>query len=976
MAVKDPTQIGNVGQFFGLRTDAPASKCPANYSPDCSDMIFSVGGTATRNPFKKVLSLPAQIVWRKEFTCKDGSVQVLALDINGVLYLVAPGGTTTILDRVAPGSTVSSVTAYGKEWMSFLNAQGGSDAPRQWDGKNLYRVSQGGPGAPPTVSNLTIPASSVASGSRVANEVTIVTVTPHSLLKGYLATLSNIDSFIQNITSLVIDNETLPNVATVTTPSPHGFVPGNEVAINNIQPITVGGSITAWSRADNVVTATTATNHGLVAGTSVLVELNSDGFGPVIVLSVPSLNTFTYSNSGGNGTGTAGSVQLPWPLDSGTLFTVAAVPTPSTFQFSISFVDGTWTTGSIGFDWDGAFYVEAVLSPTSFKYRQVGPNATITSGMGLVTPTGQIPAGDHLVCQHFLTKTGYLTAPSPYVRFTASGGQYVKVDNLAIGPANTQARVLSFTGANGSTFFVLLIPGQVNGLQISTSTVINDNTSTSAVLDFSDLTLLSASGINIPGNNLFDQVALNLPRGVRWYEDRLYWIGEKNTVVGFLNLDMAGGTLTGSTAPLGWTLTGTAGIVQEGFMPVLAGTGTISQPAATTLTGTAIIQPLLNYSIRAWLTVGSIVATLSSASTGFTSTATLAAGPGYVTANFSAPMPSAIPEDLVLTLVLTGATLRDVQLIFADNPNRNPIARGSYVQNPEAYDALTGNIGPNDDNSELRAIFVLQESLYFITENRLYSVQQIGNSEPSSWDPTQISDKCGAFHAESVVTGKGWAAWAGSDGAFWFGGGIPDKVSATITPTWRGVTNVTNVYDDSDAERVYFGTVGALNSRSMLVYDYHEVGLGGAGKWCPWNRPSNWISDSAQGTTFVFGSNFYQLSTAVGTDDDDLGSIAGYYTFAPFGVTALKKTFDYQGFRIAGTGVLTPFLYSATLTNLTKALNGQELSTLDDTVAEWPQNTNGRLLFIKLGQAGVQYELEDVTVIYQIDPNAPISGNR
>jgi len=906
-------------------------------------------------------------------------MQILALDNTGALYVVSPTAAPVQIDQIAPGSTVSSVTAYGKEWMAFLNPSGGSDAPRQWDGKNLYRVSQGGPGAPPTVSNLTIPASNIASGIRTGNEVTIDTETPHQLLQGYLATLSNVDAFIQDITSIVIDNETLPNVATVTTPAAHGFIPGNEVAVNDVQPITVGGSITAWTRADNVVTATTATDHHLTAGTSVLVELNTDGFGPVIILSVPSSNTFTYSNSGGNGTGTAGSVQLPWPFDSGTLFTITAVPTPTTFQFTISFDDGTWTTGSIGFDWDGAFYVEAVISPTSFKYRQVGPNASITSGMGIVTPTGQIPAGDHLVCQHFITKTGFLTAPSPPVRFTASGGQYIQVSNLAIGPANVQGRALSFTGANGSTFFVLLIPAQVNGLQISTATVINDNTSTSAVLDFSDLTLLSASGIDIPGNNLFEQVALNLPRGVRWYEDRLFWIGEKNTVQGLLNMDFAGGTLSGSTAPLGWTvLSGPPGVQQVGIMPALIGTGTIQQLAATTYQGEAIIRPLLNYSIRAWMTTGSVIAQLSSQSTGYVSVAGINASGqfGYVSANFSLPAPAVIPADLEFSLILDNATIRDVQIIFADNPNRNPIARASYVQNPEAYDSDTGNIGPNDDNSELRAIFKLQESIYFLTANSLYATQQVGNSEPSSWDVTQVADKCGAFHAEAVVTGKGWAAWGGSVGAFWFGGGVPDKVSAIITPTWKNVATLTNVFNDSTAERVYFGTVNAAGVKSMLVYDYHEVGLQGPGKWCPWNRPANWIGNSSGGTVFVFGTFFYQLSATSGVADDDLGSVGGYYTFAPIGTSMLKKTYDYQGFRISGSGVLTPFLYSATLSTLTKTLAGQELSTLQDTVAEWPQNTNGRLLFIKLGQPGVQYQLEDVTVIYQSDPNAPISGNR
>lgn len=966
-------------QFLGLRTDTPASKLSPDYSPDCSDDVFSVGGFSTRPPFLAQLSLPNEAVWRKEFTAKDGTEQILALDITGALYIVN-GGVPTLIDNVAPGSSVSSVTAYGREYMSFFIDGEGSDAPRQWDGKKLYRVSQGGPGAAPTVTNVSIPASGIASGSRVSNEVTIVTSSPHGLKKGYLVTIAGLDAQIQSITSIVIDNDTLPGVATITTPAPHGLVPGNSISISGIQQIAPGGGhLVSWARVDTVVTVTMSAAHDLTPGTSVSVELGNDGFGPAIIDTVPSPTTFTFTNSGGNDSGTTGDVFLPWPFDPDTLFNIQATPTTTTFQIALNFVTSTWTTGFLSFNWNGQFYVESVLSATSFTYRQLGPDASFVSGAGTVTPTGQMAAGDHLVCQHFITDTGFITAPSPSFRFTASGGQYVQVDNLAIGPANVTGRILSFTGANGSAFAILLVPAQVNGQQISTSTVVNDNTSTSVIIDFADTTLLSAAAtrIDVPGNNLFQQVALNLPRGVDWYFDRLFWIGEKNTVIGFLNMDMAGGNLSGSPLPLGWTTTGSLAVTQLGFMPVLSGTGTISQPADVTLRGDAIIQQNLNYSLRAWTAgEGSVTATLSSASAGFTSTATLPPGSGYVTANFSAVMPANIQDDLTFTVTLTSATIRDMQLIFADNPNRNPIARASYLKNPEAFDALTGNIGPNDDNSELRAIFVLQESLYFITENRLYSVQQIGNSEPSSWDPLQVSDKCGTFNANSLVTGKGWAAWGGELGAFWFAGAIPQKVSAIIAPTWRNIANVQAVFDDPDFERVYFGVTSKAGVKSMLVYDYHEVYLGGSGKWCPWNRPLNWACDSSTGPLFLFGSKFYSLSTGTGVADDDLGPIGGYYVFSPVGSSMLRKLYDYMGLQISGSGVMTPFLYSQSLSNLTKTLKAQELSTLQDIVAEWPINLTGRLLFLKLGQPGVQFSLDNAAVMFGNDPNAQISGVR
>jgi hypothetical protein len=114
----------------------------------------------------------------------------------------------------------------------------------------------------------------------------------------------------------------------------------------------------------------------------------------------------------------------------------------------------------------------------------------------------------------------------------------------------------------------------------------------------------------------------------------------------------------------------------------------------------------------------------------------------------------------------------------------------------------------------------------------------------------------------------------------------------------------------------------------------------------------------------------------VGIADDDLGDIGGYYTFSPFGASMFKKNYSYMGLRIAGAGVLTPFVYAKSLATLTQTLRAQDLSKLTDTIAEWPENVTGRLLFLKLGQPGVQFSLEDVTSVFQDDPNSPISGVR
>ena len=1113
-------QVANIGQFWGLRTDCPSSKCPPQWSPDCSDLVFTKDGVSTRPPFRALLTLPAEVVWRKEFACKNGSVQILALDINGVLYSIAQDGTFSQIGSVAPGSSCCSVTAYGREYMAFFIGGEPSDAPLQWDGTYLTRVSQGGPGAAPVVTNYTIPPSNLIAGSastainvtsaqpvdqvtvqitsgedqeptygpgggggyqppqyetyytsllyttsaahglvagesviiagntlynfaaasvtevpstttfkvayqtmdptpgtggtvtptaplliRLNNQVTAATSSPHNLRRGYQVAIAGVPD--QNIgggvSSIVIDNTANPGLAHITTTAPHGLAPNEYVTLSNVTNVQVGGGIASGFVVEGITTLTMNTPHNLQVGANIIVVAATGGGGlgpplPWVVSSVASPTVFSYGFPNTNNTTvSSGTVTLVWPGNQGDneSFVVQSVDSPNSFFVQLSYSNGTWTSGTLTFAWNGTFYVTSVPSATTFTYKQTGPDLVLETGTGTVTPKGQLAAGDHLICQHFINRNGSITAPSPYARFTASGGTYISVQQMAIGPPNVVGRIISLTGASGSKFFLMTIPAQVAGLQVSTSTLVQDNVTTSAIFDVADVTLLSQQGIDIPGNNLFEQIVLNTPKGVAWYADRLFWIGEKNVVENFLNLGFDGGTLSGSTLPLGWTATGNPVVTQVGVIPALVVTGpdagTISQSASTDFQGTAIIQPNLAYALRFWIKgssskVGAFTATLSSASTGFTSAASynLSAltADGYVTADFSARMPASTPSDLLLTLSISGlasgatVTYRDVQIVYADNPNRSILARASYVQNPEAYDYETGNIGPNNDSTEIRAMFVLQESLHFLTAQKLYYTQNIGNSEPSSWDPVEVSDKCGAFNSNSAVAGKGWGAWGGPNGSFWYTGGIPTKTTKEIIPTWRKVQTITNIYDDPDFERVYFGVV--INGvKSQLVYDYHEYGIDGVYKWCPWQRPVDWTCSSAAGTVFVIGSTFYGLDTSPGVSDDNLGAIGGYITFAPIGVSMADKQYDYMGLRIYGTGVMTPFLYNTTLTQIPRTLKIQSLETLLDTIAEWPTlNITGRLLYLKLGQPGVQFSLEDATFVYQNNPNGAYSGVR
>lgn len=1051
MAVE--AKVASVSEFLGLRTDTPPSNCPQNYSSDCSDLVFYPRGMDTRNPFRRDITFPAEIVYRKEFLAKNGTKQILALSVTGALYVVHQDGTFTQIDSVTPGSKVNSITAYGREYMSFFNDGGGCDAPRQWDGNKLYRVSQGGPGASAIFSAAAIvgdtyPIASITQPAAHSQGFSyfLQSTGPGSTAAGTTATVYYQDSTIAGpdmdlvnafnsgfpvyvrasftgvpvpqgpytvlVTSIgdaqppgqprsfyYFTYELPTSAATFYAGSGHaGYtanyqrtlatltttVPVPSLEVDNVASIS-GTSVTDYDGNITVTQTPTSgdlqiTQSSLTGGTALYHYSVLTGVPPTAGQLVTIIGTL---NANGSLNGSNLTITSASGGSSGT-FTVAGFTAPD-FPTVVENGDGQTAGTVFAFD-PGAAAVGSVVNPIHGN----STGGTLTFGGSSAT----IASGTRLGVVFFITDTDLTTAPSPIYKFTIPANtNAIAYTGLPIGPPNVKARGMAFTGANGGNFFFLPIVPQVNGTVLGTSTVVNDNTTTSGIVQFTDLALFGGIAIDIPGNNLFEQVALNLPRGVNWYADRMLWIGEKNTVTGFQNMGMDGGTLSGSTSPLGWF--GGSGVIQQvGIMPAYVvtgpGMGQISQSAYQTAAGVNIILPKLKYSLRFWMQgsgskTGQLQAVIYS-TTGFSSHAIFNLSDlttdGYYTVDFDNAMPDSIPGDLALSIAFTGlpagqtATTRDYQMIYADNPNRNPLARFSYVQNPEAYDSLTGNSGPNDDSTELRATAVLQENLYFITEKGQYSIQQIGNTEPSSWDPQQISDKCGAFNSNSTVTGKGWIAWAGPEGTFWFGGGLPEKISAIIAPTWRQVASVTNVFNDSNAERVYFGTIDGEGNKKPMVYDYHEIALGGAGKWCPWNRPVGWISSSATRPVFTIGAKFFHLDTVKGIADDDLGPIGGYYLFAPIASSMTRKIFSYMGLEISGTGILTPFVYTKTPQNLTQTLSAQDLAALVDIVAEWRESLMGRLLYLKIGQPGVQFSLQNFATVYQPDPNQPITGVR
>lgn len=811
-----PAQVA-LTVFGGLVTDTAASNLPEGVSPDCVDQQFGPGYTGSRPVLSKVFGSSfgsVGVTYGKSYVDPTGVIRNLYLDSSGVLRVepvsTSPGTYSTLATLPTKGTLAKSITAFGREYIAISDGYAGQEVPLQYDGTNLDRVTQDGPGAPPNVANTIIPATAITGSVRSSNTVTQTTGTAHGLSVGYLAQIGNIPPTTVGtaITSIVIDNVDMPGVATITTSSAHGLAPENFVTLSGISNVVVGTGISAISRQGQVVTCQTSSPHNLSIGALVTIDLVTDSTfnASFVVQQVLDTMAFTYIQADTDATSSGGVVRLNWPFpatETPSFFEVTACPSTTSFQVAISYGDGTWTNGSVSFSWSGTFYVASVPSATTFTYKQYGPDATDSSGSGTCTPTGQISPGVHQVQVAFLTRQDYITRPSPPLSFIANGGQYLTVSNIPIGPSNVVARILMFTGADGQQFFYIPVPGQVNGQQVSTATQINDNTTTSIVIDFGDVTLFSSIGINTPGNNLPAQIILDSALDFAFYNSRLVALGMRNTVQNFLNLGFDGGWLSGTpTVPLGWN-GGSDGALTTGHFGKgwQTGTNPLTQSAYLDAYGAPILTPNTKYTARAWLSgSGSVTVTISSVTSAFTATATLtASAEAWVQADFSAVMPASIPTDMIIGITGTGVVVDEISIIYQDTPFIDRALYGSYTDNPEAFDGVSGKFGPSEDQRKVMGCGIIRETLYLLTEDpsgRLHACPANGVTEPVGWQVSEIAADCGLLsifgitqsQADDATAGGGeeWFAWASSSGARIFSGDQPWKISQEIQPNWTG----------------------------------------------------------------------------------------------------------------------------------------------------------------------------------------------
>lgn len=533
------------------------------------------------------------------------------------------------------------------------------------------------------------------------------------------------------------------------------------------------------------------------------------------------------------------------------------------------------------------------------------------SGNGTVTNAGSIVAGVHEVSVIFGTRSGYLTAPAASVSWNAAGGKRAVLSSIPTGPPNVTQRIICFTASGGASFFYSTGDPTV----FSSAMIINDNSTTSVTIDFSDTILLE--GINVDA--LFNLIELGECSGVTAYNSRLFWWGERNKLNanggnGFTNLTFDGG-FGGSVNnfPLGWDPDptnfaggglGNAAVFGQAYNIIGDGShairGLITQSAVQDSFSNPIISANIAYSVRVRVardplglafTQGVLHIHLFSTSasidigldiTASALTTSFVEYTGVLTAGLAS-----IPSDLLLRVYMDGTptfgadlNVDNIEIYPTLEPFNSTLIRCSKVEDPESFDGVTGILQPSPQNGQLvRCCYVLRNLLRIVKDSSLFVTMDDGTNEPDQWEVQEVSSKVGTLSARGVGLGDEWAVVVGRSGAWLDDGGAfteDKKLSREIQPTWDSINwslgYLVDVKVDTQRKRIYIAVplgASATKNNTVLMMDYTEgfgdptptnlMSIAGLGrKWSIWTigcNAMNLILRSDNTYQMWFGNN-------------------------------------------------------------------------------------------------------------------------
>lgn len=905
---------------------------------------------------------PESFNYLKTFAQQNGDIFSLFLGNSGTMYREDVNNDQfslhSIYTAIEPNSFAQSCTVDDREFIALSNLINGTDIPYTYDGTNFDRLSQVGPGAAPNASAGTA-------------QIDIVSITQNPAVHPPTSTGGTNGTFILWSESPTDNDSPLPgNVLTFEFPRaytlPSYIKPGMQIVIQGVQVMDgydpnngVGGNPPSYTilgvgqpDPNNDYYDgfwVTLPQSGLFVGHRLAAGATFQATQATLTTSAQLPNVEVGNSISISGTGGAppagydGTWQVLQTPNAAQLQITATELNANVATYSYNLITGTaptvgqlvTVTGTL--NGNGIFNVVNGLiqstSPGVFSIQINSANvpSAAESGSGIIFGTvfifdpgqvvgnrtggelvavGLIAAGVRKICYSFLTRNGYMTAPSPILTFDVPiGASSLTVGNLLAGPPDVVARVIHITAANGGNFYDIPIPVTVldNGLPVvNTSTYLNDNTSTSIKLSFSDGVLLAATPVDVEGNNLFATLELGSVLGLIEYASRVFAIGEQNKVPNFLNWSFDGGIVGGGGGqsqgvgtPAGWTVDPTNGSggsvvtspifgwayqIQNATGSTQATYGMITQPAFQDEFMVPIIQASTTYSTRITAMVsadgasGNLVVDLFSPSFGtslgaFTvPLASLESRMEIFTGQMLVNKLAPVPNDLLLRIYATnipdGTTiLIDRNEVFpTEQPNLATQVTGSYINNFEAFDE-SGEGGIVDTAGEnpqpVRSAFTLYDTLYLVKTGSLVSTQDNAATEPSGWSIRAVSNSVGTPSIYGVTTGidepntgEAWAVIAGQPGGYIFNGGEPVKITEEIQSLWDLINwrygHTLWVKNDVKERRLYFAVpmkTQTRDARGNIVQN-------------PW-IPEGIIADDPNPTTpnVILMCSYRQLNT-------------------------------------------------------------------------------------------------------------------
>ena len=967
--------------FGGLVTDMAPADLPHGVSPDCQDVVFSSGGVATRPGLQALFGPLAgnpTVNYLKTYATLNATLRTLAFDANGVLYKeTTPGTLTGIASGLAANAQANSTALFGREYLAISDGRTGNDLPRQYDDTNLDRVSQGGPGAGPSVveENVVVSVAASPNGATQPAAVAIAASPNGATQNGFLVT--------------------------ITTTAAHGLTAG--------QSVTVAGVLVAgYNGTFAVVSAPSSTQFTYIAGVS---GLAASGSGTAAAATATIQTASAHGFSVGQLVTTSGIGVAGY---NGT-FAVTGVPDATHFTYTAGSgglaASGGGSAAAAGSIAAGVHQVSVIFKTRQGYLTHPSPATSWTASGGKRVVVTNIPIGPANVAARILCFTGAGGASFFYV----GSGATLFSGNLVIGDNTTTSATVDFSdaillaGTNVDDLFKLVELGACAG-----------------VLDYAqrlfwwgERTKMN-NWVNLGFDGGFTGPAFpHYPLG--WTPDVVYAPGgtdEQSFVVWGAAYSIVG---NGTTA--------TRGLLTQGAVQDALGTPLIQ--------GNTDYTVRARCARNATLAQGTLHVDLYSASAALTTTGLqLTAGQlttSYVeyTAQLTAPL-GTIPSDLALRIYADGTPsqfgqfyIDCIEIYPTLQPVNATLVRASRVEDPESYDGVNGFLSVAENNGQaVRAAFKLRELLYFVKEHSLYVTQDDGTNEPALWSIAEVSRKVGTPSVRGVGLGEDWVVIAHRSGLYLFAGGEPVKISQEVQPLWNTINwqyaQTLWVTVDTKERRILVGAPfgSATSPNKVLLLDYRDldtadqiatrppVNITFAGrktaadktrKWSPWSIAANCcaVLQRADGTAAVaFGGGtpgvggggatgkVYQLSDTQLSDDG--AAIASYYMthYLPeraveqqLDLGAHRKLFTYLTLYVEGAGSLALTAYvgaaSAAQAQQPLALSSPALRDL-----ELPINVSGERVAFRVGTgaAGAWFRLQKFIPSVRVDPWAPVRG--